>query len=905
MAHFAPGGGGVLAVEVELGAGVAEDGGPVWAGGLAGPYVAKEVDHGGGGVLAGIAQGLAGDGAELLLELVGDAGVDGVVAAVVGAGGYFVDEDFALGGDEHFYGDGADVVEAVGDGFPEGEGLLLDVWGDAGGGEGDVEDVMGVDVLDYAVGDGAAVCAACADDGDFCGEGDPLLDDGGLAGEGRPGGGEVCVWVDFDLAFAVVTEGGGFDDAGAAELADGGFEAGEVVDDAEVCAGDGVFLEEELLALAVLGGVDGAAAGAEGLLGFYDLEAGVWDVLELGGDDVDLIKEALEGGGVVVAGGVDFDVCELACGGAGGFIGEDDDAVAGAPCLHGEHASELAAAEDADGGEGWEGGHGWGLVAWVRGGSKFQVWADIGGRIGRFSLMMRYAFLLLGMAAVCSAADTARPNMVFILCDDLGYGDVRCLNEAGKIATPHLDAMARGGMIFSDAHSSSAVCSPTRYGVMTGRYNWRTKLQQHVLGGLSPRLIEPGRMTVASMLKGAGYQTACVGKWHLGMDWVKLPGKDVSELSIETADQVNNVDYAQRITNGPTAVGFDSYFGISASLDMVPYTFIANDHVTMNPTANMKLVMNGLSPNGFTREGPAAPGFTGESVLPTLTKEAIKVIQASGGKPFFLYLPLNAPHTPILPTAEWVGKSGISLYADFVMQTDDAIGQVLKALSDKGVAENTLVVVTSDNGCSTQANFPQLAEHGHNPSYHFRGNKADIFDGGHRVPYIVQWPAVVKPGSRFDHLIGLWDFMATAAEIVGEKLPDDAGEDSVSFLEALRGQTDKPIRDHLVSHSINGSFAIREGNWKLCLCPDSGGWSEPKPGNAKGKGKKAAQNLPPVQLYDLSKDIGEKVNVQAEHPEIVKRLTERLEKLVKDGRSTPGAPQKNTVEPNIWRYSRS
>lgn len=504
------------------------------------------------------------------------------------------------------------------------------------------------------------------------------------------------------------------------------------------------------------------------------------------------------------------------------------------------------------------------------------------------------------------------PNIVFILCDDLGYGDVQCLNPEGKIKTPHFDAIARRGMTFTDAHSSSAVCTPTRYGVITGRYNWRSRLQSGVLGGLSPRLIEEGRETVASLLKSRGYHTACVGKWHLGMDWVKLSGKEVSDLNIEKADQVNSVDFTQPASNGPTSLGFDEYFGISASLDMVPYVFIENDHVIANPTETMKLEMNAGDRKSFSREGPGAPGFRGEDVLPTLTKRAVGIIErqaapAKEGHPFFLYLPLASPHTPILPSAEWRGKSGISLYADFVMETDDAIGKVSRALESSGLAENTLLIVTSDNGCSPSANFPQLAEHGHNPSYHFRGHKADIFDGGHRVPYLAQWPAVIKPGSHYDHLVGLWDLMATAAEITGAPLSENAGEDSVSLLPVFRGATDQPVRDHLIHHSINGSFSIRQGQWKLELCPDSGGWSEPRPGNPNAKKKAAAGKpaavLPPLQLYDLSQDIGEKNNVAADHPEIVTRLIGLLEKDVRDGRSTPGTPQKNTVDPNLWKFS--
>lgn len=508
------------------------------------------------------------------------------------------------------------------------------------------------------------------------------------------------------------------------------------------------------------------------------------------------------------------------------------------------------------------------------------------------ALLLTFGTFAPGFAGRGATAE--KPNIIFILADDLGYGDVKCLNPQGKIATPHMDRLAAGGMIFTDAHSSSAVCSPSRYGILTGRYNWRSRLKNGVLGGLSPRLIEPGRLTVASFLQQHGYATACIGKWHLGMDWVKQPGKEVSELSIEKPEQVHSVDYARPISNGPTSVGFDYYFGISASLDMVPYTFIENDHVTVPPTEEKNFpLMLGRTDNG-TRLGPAAPGFDVIDVLPTLTRKAVEYIDAhaagaKGGKPFFLYLPLNAPHTPIAPTPEWQGRSGLNPYADFVMQTDATIGMVVDSLEKNGLAANTLVIVTSDNGCSPQAKFDELQAKGHNPSYEFRGYKADIFDGGHRIPFLVRWPARVKAGTHSDQIVCLSDFFATCAEILGKKLPDNSAEDSVSILPALDGRAEKPLREAIVHHSINGSFAIRQGNWKLELCPDSGGWSAPRPGT------KAAQGLPANQLYDLSDDIGEQRNVQADHPEIVARLTKLLEKYIADGRSTPGAPQPNTT----------
>ncbi len=493
----------------------------------------------------------------------------------------------------------------------------------------------------------------------------------------------------------------------------------------------------------------------------------------------------------------------------------------------------------------------------------------------------------LAFAVTASAGD--KPNIIFILCDDLGYGDVKCLNPDGKIATPNFDRLAKEGMIFTDAHSGSSVCTPTRYGVMTGRYAWRSKLQSSVLGGLSPRLIEQGRMTVADMLKAQGYSTHCVGKWHLGMDWVRTGPTE--ELNIEKAEQVNNVDYTKPITNGPNSVGFDTYFGISASLDMVPYCFIENDHVVANPTETMKLAMNAGGRMGYTREGPGSPGFRGEDVLPTFTREAKKIVEAKAkaGAPFFLYMPLNSPHTPILPSEKWQGKSGISLYADFVMETDDAIGQIMRATEEAGIAKDTLFIVTSDNGCSPSADYPKLLAAGHNPSYNMRGHKADIFDGGHRVPFIVRWPAKVKGGQTSAQIVCLTDFMATTADAVGAKLPETAAEDSFSILPALLGESGKPVRQSVIHHSINGSFALREGDWKLELCAGSGGWSDPRPGSPGEKG------LPDTQLYNLKSDIAEKDNVQDKNPEIVAKMTAELEQIVTSGRSTPGEAQQNAV----------
>jgi arylsulfatase A-like enzyme len=443
------------------------------------------------------------------------------------------------------------------------------------------------------------------------------------------------------------------------------------------------------------------------------------------------------------------------------------------------------------------------------------------------------------------------------------------------------------------------VCTPTRYGLLTGRYNWRSRLQSGVQGGMSRPLIEKGRLTVAALLKELGYHTACIGKWHLGMDWPLQAGAAPFGDSIEKGVEGWRVAFTSPIRNGPTRVGFDYYFGISASLDMVPYTFIQNDRVVSLPTIDKAFPMILGRTNKITRRGPAANEFEAEDVLPALARQAVQYIkeratEARQGKPFFLYLPLNSPHTPIVPTKEWQGRSGINPYADFVMQTDWAVGQVLGALKNHGLVENTLVIFTSDNGCSPEADFPQLREKRHDPGAGLRGSKADIFEAGHRVPFVARWPGKVRAGSSTDQIVSLNDLMATCAEMLGAKLPDNAGEDSVSMLPVLLGRATSPVREAVVHHSINGSFAIRQGPWKLILSSSSGGWSAPRPGTP------TANKLPPIQLYDLSQDLAETKNVHASHPEVTQRLTKLLEKYVTEGRSTPGKPQTNTVEVKIW-----
>jgi arylsulfatase A-like enzyme len=466
-----------------------------------------------------------------------------------------------------------------------------------------------------------------------------------------------------------------------------------------------------------------------------------------------------------------------------------------------------------------------------------------------------------------------RPNIVYILADDMGYGDVSCLNENSKICTESIDKVAAGGMIFRDAHASSAVCTPSRYSILTGRYNWRSQLKKGVLFGYSQPIIPPGRMTVASLLKDNGYTTGCIGKWHLGWTW---PKKSTSE---------EDVDFEKPILDGPTTAGFDSFFGISASLDMPPYVYIENDKVTATPDS----IVPESKGKMFWREGPIAPDFKHEDVLPTLTEKAIGFIEekAQEDNPFFLYLPLPAPHTPILPSPEFQGKSGTNEYGDFCLQVDAIVGRICNTLDQLGLTEDTILIFTSDNGCSPRADYNELAYVGHNPSYVFRGHKADIYEGGHRIPLVVRWPSEIASGSARDETVCLADLLATCAGILDVSLPDNAGEDSASNLGVWRGEPfDRSVREATVHHSMDGSFSIRKGKWKLEMCKGSGGWSYPRPDSDYF-------GLPPIQLYDLDADIGECWNVYEKHPVIVEELKSLLTQYVNNGRSTPGAKQDN------------
>jgi len=512
------------------------------------------------------------------------------------------------------------------------------------------------------------------------------------------------------------------------------------------------------------------------------------------------------------------------------------------------------------------------------------VWLRL--RRGR-KLALGFTLMALTFGPNLLSAQSARPNILFILADDMGVGDVSCLNPKSIWRTPNLDRLAREGMVFTDAHSSSGVCTPTRYTLLTGRYSWRSKLKQGVLNGYSPSLIEPGRLTLPAFLRAQGYATAMFGKWHLGLDWARSGAKP------------EDIDYAKAVGGGPIAHGFDRFLGISASLDMPPYVWLENDRVTARPAG---VVGDSPAPK-LWRAGPIGADFRMEDVQPKLVARTAAYLAeraASGDrKPFFVYLALAAPHTPTLPTKEFAGKTPTP-YGDFVLQIDADVGGLLALLEQHGLAKNTLVIFTTDNGYAPAGNIPRLGDFGHDSSAGFRGAKSDIFEGGHRVPFIARWPGVTPAGTRCADVVGQLDFFATCAELLGASLPENAAEDSASILALLRGRpAPAGRRAGLVHHSAEGEFAIRQDNWKLILCPGSGGWSPPtrSPSPWTQANVDRFDGLPPFQLYDLALDPAEKNNVAAAHPEVVQRLGALMRSYIERGRSTSGPPQRNVDAP--------
>lgn len=465
------------------------------------------------------------------------------------------------------------------------------------------------------------------------------------------------------------------------------------------------------------------------------------------------------------------------------------------------------------------------------------------------------------------------PNIVVILADDLGFGDLSCNNPESRIATPRHDHLAAQGVRCTDAHSNSAVCTPTRYGLLTGRYAFRSRLKRGVLWGYSRSLIEDGRETLASLLRRAGYHTACVGKWHLGLDWRDADGTCPADRDLASEE----VDFSRPVTGGPQAAGFDTSYIIPASLDMDPYVYLHDGQVTEIPTATC----GDSERPAYWRGGAKAPGFEHETCLLELTRRAEAYIDqraAQREQPFFLYLPLPSPHTPHVPRAPFVGATGLGSYGDFVVEHDWSVGVIADALYRNGLDESTLIIVTSDNGAHAEP--LNLEAQGHRCNHIYRGQKSDAWDGGHRVPFIARWPGRIPAGRTCDRAICLTDLLATCAGITGQAVGPEAGEDSYDVLPLLAGEVDDEVREATIHHSLDGAFAIRRGSWKLLLCRGSGGWS---------LGEDAAPTEPPRQLYHMDEDPSETTNRYADEPTVVAELEALVQRYIDEGRSAPVA----------------
>jgi arylsulfatase A-like enzyme len=469
------------------------------------------------------------------------------------------------------------------------------------------------------------------------------------------------------------------------------------------------------------------------------------------------------------------------------------------------------------------------------------------------------------------------PNIILILADDLGYGDVETYNPESKIPTPHLNGLAREGIHFTNAHAPAAVCTPTRYSILTGRYPWRSRLKSGVLWIWDGPLIERERLTLGAMLQQKGYHTACIGKWHLGWVWPTLDGEAPT-----LQNEGGNVDYSREIEEGPITYGFDHYFGDDVP-SFPPHAFIENDRLVVKPS-----VWHEGKPGA---PGAMAPGWTYEALLPALTKRAVDYLEDRAedpaDSPFFLFFSLSAPHTPIAPDQPFLGKSGAGRYGDFVHQVDHSVGLLLQKLEELGISENTLVIFTSDNGSvpfdgeNYVGTFGSIYQYGHRPNGDLRGVKSDIWEGGHRVPFIARWPGQIPGGTVSNRLISLTDLMATFAALAEFTLPEQSAEDSQDILPSLLGKHEADVGEDRVFQSGKGILALHQGPWKLIMSSGSGGsWSQPKgelPYRDTLEGKVIWRN---VQLYHLEKDPGEAENLADLYPESVEEMANRLKEII-------------------------
>lgn len=501
----------------------------------------------------------------------------------------------------------------------------------------------------------------------------------------------------------------------------------------------------------------------------------------------------------------------------------------------------------------------------------------------RYQPLLAMLVALVSVVALIGPTQATNPNVIVIYTDDQGYGDASCLNPEAKFKTPNLDRLAREGMTFYDAHCSDTVCTPSRYGLLTGRYSWRTTLKKGVFGAEKKCLITDDRMTLASLLREHGYATAMVGKWHLGMDF---PG--------DRRDR----DWSKPVQDMPLDKGFDYFWGIPASMNYGVLAWFEGRYAKIPPTQYTQKKPNRIAISDYRIKPPyemelrdagttnelgvvkgkleVAPDFVDSECLTRFTDKTIEWIEgeaeaARSGKPFFVYLPYTSPHKPVIPITQFLGKSEAGAYGDFMIETDWHVGRILDLLDRQGLAENTLVVFSSDNGPENTWK-ERVNRFGHHSNGIYREGKRSIYEGGHRVPFFVRWPARVRAGSRCMRPVCQTDLLATLAEMLGEKLPDHAGEDSVSFYPSLLNADAARNRDPIIHHSAQGGFAIRDGNWKLVM---------------------EHRNRQKRELYDLDADPSETTNVISAHPDIAESLVAKITGIVVNGRTTAGEPQPN------------
>ena len=494
------------------------------------------------------------------------------------------------------------------------------------------------------------------------------------------------------------------------------------------------------------------------------------------------------------------------------------------------------------------------------------------------------------------------PNILFILADDLGYGDVACYNPESKVPTPKLDQLAREGMRFTDAHSPSTVCTPTRYSILTGRMAFRTGMRGVFVGAKGPCLIEEDRLTLPQMLRNHGYATACVGKWHVGMTFYDKQGDTIRDRSVEGVKQI---DYTRSIPDGPIHRGFDQFYGtVSCPTTDWLYAYVDGDRIPVPPT---QLLDKSTLPRhpyaNDCRQGMVADNFDHEEVDLVFLEKSKEFLEThmrnTPDRPFFLYHAMQAVHLPSFAADSFKGKTNAGPHGDFIFEMDYIVGELLQTLERLGVAENTLVMFASDNGPEVPTVLDMRKSWQHDGARPWRGVKRDQWEGGHRTPFIVRWPGKVQPHSTSKQMLSLTDVMASCAEIIGAELPEHAAEDSYSMLPVLLGtQGDEPVRKYMLQQTISLAMSIREGNWKYLDHQGSGGNNYDREGEWGMKPYKLEDTDPeaPGQLYNLETDPGERVNLYNKFPEKVREMKAQLEALKAQGKgqnkilstSTPG-----------------